>query len=259
MCPLLIGHRGYGESKNSDAVQENTVDAVIMASYNDYVMVELDVHLTLDKQVVLWHDHTLFFSTNHGGYIAEVLIHQMTYEELLAILDKPDIILYREQKSGESVHAYIPWIDAKTRRPKMQLLEDVMNACPDMRIMIELKVPPTTHNDTHYKHELVGLVANLCKQHQQYPKQYVAASFDVMAATLAKKTGIKSLLLVSEEQNMALLEALDLAYALKLDGVVAHHSLIPSRQDDVTDLEVWSYGALCPHVSTCIIDPPPLA
>lgn len=257
MSPLLICHRGYGANRPKQLVdcQENTVDAVLLAEQHQYGMVEIDVQLTRDHQVVLWHDDALLFSTNHGGYLAEVPLHQMNYEDLLEILEKPDITLYRYTEPGASLEHY-KWIDAKLGpRPKMHLLEDVLMACPHLRINIELKIPDLVRNQSHYKKDLVDRVAELCQRHQKYDGQYVLSSFDVMVATQAKRAGLRAMLLVSETQGMSLEDSIELAHSLHLYGVVCHYSLINAPVQDFDDLAIWSYGEMCPFVSSCIVDP----
>ncbi len=55
--PFLIAHRGRYLGENSTA-PENTIEAAVQSAQNGADILELDVHLTLDFEVVIMHDDT---------------------------------------------------------------------------------------------------------------------------------------------------------------------------------------------------------
>jgi glycerophosphoryl diester phosphodiesterase len=65
--PLVIAHRGA-----SAEAPENSLAAFMLGVRQGCGMIELDVHLTKDKQVVVIHDHTLDRTTNGEGDIANL-------------------------------------------------------------------------------------------------------------------------------------------------------------------------------------------
>ncbi|MFF2887064.1 glycerophosphodiester phosphodiesterase [Paenibacillus sp. NPDC057967] len=65
--PLVIAHRGA-----SAEAPENSLAAFMLGVRQGCDMIELDVHLTKDKQVIVIHDHTLDRTTNGIGDIANL-------------------------------------------------------------------------------------------------------------------------------------------------------------------------------------------
>jgi len=67
-----VAHRGF-----SGVYPENTLLAFQKAVELGVDFVELDIHQTIDKEIVVCHDHTIDRTTDGKGYIKE-----MTYEEI---------------------------------------------------------------------------------------------------------------------------------------------------------------------------------
>ena len=72
----LIAHRGIFDNKK---VPENSIKA-FMDAINKRYAIELDVHLTKDKRIVVFHDDVLDRMTNEKGFIKDY-----TYEKLRKI------------------------------------------------------------------------------------------------------------------------------------------------------------------------------
>jgi glycerophosphoryl diester phosphodiesterase len=68
----VIAHRGF-----SGVYPENTLLAFQKSVELGVDFVELDIHQTIDKEIVVCHDHTIDRTTDGNGYIKE-----MTYEEI---------------------------------------------------------------------------------------------------------------------------------------------------------------------------------
>jgi glycerophosphoryl diester phosphodiesterase len=69
---IIVAHRGF-----SGVYPENTLLAFQKAVELGVDFVELDIHQTVDKEIVVCHDHTIDRTTDGNGYIKE-----MTYEEI---------------------------------------------------------------------------------------------------------------------------------------------------------------------------------
>lgn len=69
-----IAHRGYKTSN----IKENTMEAFINASNNDFEGIEFDVRKTKDGKLVVIHDATIDRVSDGHGFVRD-----MTYEELL--------------------------------------------------------------------------------------------------------------------------------------------------------------------------------
>lgn len=109
--PAVIAHRG-----SSVHAPENTLDAFYLAVQQGADAVELDVRITADHQVVVFHDRSIDRITSISGQV-----HKLTYQEL-ALLD-----------ASSAFGKMYP----KTRIP---LLEDVLSAIGEqIPINIELK------------------------------------------------------------------------------------------------------------------------
>lgn len=116
MKPLIIAHRGA-----SYDAPENTLAAVKLAWQMDADGVEIDVHLTKDEQVVVFHDDN---ARRFGGNRKP--ISECNYSELL----KLDVGRFMGEKyKGE----------------KIPLFAEVINTVPNKKILlIEIKSGPET-------------------------------------------------------------------------------------------------------------------
>ncbi|RME75167.1 MAG: hypothetical protein D6785_15135 [Planctomycetota bacterium] len=109
----ICAHRG-----DSDRSPENTLDAFQKAVDFGVDFVELDVHLTKDKEVIVFHDTYLDRTTNGKGRL-----HDYTYEELARL------------SAGE-------WFAPEFKEEKIPLLEEVLKILiPHTIPIIEIKHP----------------------------------------------------------------------------------------------------------------------
>lgn len=75
----LIAHRGIFDNK---IVPENSIEAFKKAIKKDYI-IELDVHLTKDKKIVVFHDDLLDRMTNKKGKIKDYKLDELKDIKLL--------------------------------------------------------------------------------------------------------------------------------------------------------------------------------
>lgn len=253
----VILHRGYAANSNStNLVMENTIDAIQKGVDDGYGMFEIDVQLTRDGHVVLWHDdHVCFKDENENDATGTQKRHiwDITLDEFRTILMQSNA-LYREYEG-----AFIKWHMPPGKSPMVSTLEEVFDAFPESRLDIELKIPKGKAPDYHYRINLVQKVLDICRQRRKYFAQCMFSTFDVLTAMLLKKERQYVGLLVSPEQNLGVSDALTLVKQLHLDALICHSSLLLeaytlSLSDDDREM-IWTYGELCEDLcNKCIID-----
>lgn len=69
---LIVGHRGY-----SEVAPENTSLAFQAAKMFNFDGIEMDLHQTKDKQLVVIHDETIDRTSNGKGYIKDLTLNQL--------------------------------------------------------------------------------------------------------------------------------------------------------------------------------------
>jgi glycerophosphoryl diester phosphodiesterase len=70
--PTIIAHRGA-----SGTAPENTMASISKAMQSEAVCIEIDVHLSKDKELVVIHDYTVNRTTNGSGKIAEMTLTEI--------------------------------------------------------------------------------------------------------------------------------------------------------------------------------------
>ena len=116
--PRVVAHRG-----DSANYPENTLPAFISAAKMGIDVIETDVHLTKDKELVIWHDPTLERNTDGKG-----TIESHTLDELKA-LDAGYTFTKDEGKT-------FPF---RGKGVQLCTLDEALKACPDERFNIDLK------------------------------------------------------------------------------------------------------------------------
>lgn len=150
-----IGHRGNGcNSKRNQKPRENTIESFVLAHSKGAQMVEMDVQLTADKQLVVFHDHAI-----RGKLVAE-----MTYQEFLL----------------ESNSSCEDFCSTNTT------LENILEALPDdLAVYLEIKHKSNATNyPPDYANEVVEYTLELVKR---YPERRILfASFSPYTCVLIK-------------------------------------------------------------------------
>ncbi len=86
----LIAHRGL-----SGIAPENTLEAFIKAGQYGYYGVECDIHVTKDREFIVFHDFTLERMTNETGFIKDLTLDEI---QNIPITSGNNIELYNEVK-----------------------------------------------------------------------------------------------------------------------------------------------------------------
>jgi len=116
--PVIIGHRGA-----AGVAPENTMVSFKQAVLDGADILELDVHLTKDKHVVVIHDATVDRTTNGAGKVVDFT---------LAELQELDAGHHFQDADGN-----YPF---RGKGLKVPTLEEVLEVCAAMPFSIELKV-----------------------------------------------------------------------------------------------------------------------
>lgn len=144
--PLIIAHRGY-----SGKAPENTLTAFRLALEAGVDMVELDVQLSRDQEVVVFHDRTVNRTTDGKG-----AIHDLTLRELKS-LDAGS--WFHRKFSGERI---------PTLREVLEFLNHQIG------INIEMKA---NSRSQHWSEQLESKVVHIIKEHG-IENNVVLSSFD---------------------------------------------------------------------------------
>jgi glycerophosphoryl diester phosphodiesterase len=135
--PMVVGHRGC-----RDLRPENTLAAFKHAFEMGVGAIELDVHLTKDGQVIVYHDYALnpdLTRTSTGTWLEKTSpsLHTMDYEELSTYR----LGQINPRSEYAKLHSHVRYTDDE----RIPLLKDVLNlakAYPQTQILIEIKTSP---------------------------------------------------------------------------------------------------------------------
>lgn len=131
MSTLIIGHRGYNAKYT-----ENTLESFIEALKAGADGIELDVHLTKDGEVVVFHDFDLSRMTKESGYIFEFTLEDLkeiklennhSIPTLREVLEK--LIQYKDNYSKSEITLNVEFKAGSQMYPDIE--EKVMEICYD--------------------------------------------------------------------------------------------------------------------------------
>lgn len=140
---LIISHRG-GAAENT----ENTISAFQHSMSIGVDVIELDVHITKDRKVVVSHDNSL---ARLAG--VDKLIGDLNYHELPPLEENIYVLPYSKDKLEASKKN-----DEKSAPKKIPLLEEVLEEFPTIAINLDIKI----NND-----ELINQVSTLLKKYNR--------------------------------------------------------------------------------------------
>lgn len=120
----LTAHRGYRQK-----FPENTMISFREALKLDIDSIEMDVHMTSDRHMVVMHDATLNRTTDKEGHICD--------RTLAEVREADAGIRFGEQFKGEKV-------------PTLEEFLELMATRPDIKVLLELKDYPEEYGDFAY-------------------------------------------------------------------------------------------------------------
>ncbi|NQW29721.1 MAG: glycerophosphodiester phosphodiesterase [Ignavibacteria bacterium] len=118
---FVIAHRG-----DSGSAPENTLAAINLAIASGVKMIEIDVQLTSDKQLVVFHDSVLGRTSNGHGFVKN-----FTLEQLLKL------------DAGS-------WFNSSFAGEKIPMLLDVLNAARG-RVYLNIEIKPAANDPSSYE------------------------------------------------------------------------------------------------------------
>ena len=138
MPPLVIAHRG------ASAYQpENTLAAFALAIQQGAQMIELDLHCSLDNQVVVIHDETLDHTTNLTGRVDQMTLAEIKQADAGKGERVPTLDETLDLTSGK-LRLYLEIKDAKAAAETLRIIrarrcqDEVMLASFDIELMRRL-------------------------------------------------------------------------------------------------------------------------
>lgn len=153
--PTIVGHRGAARH-----APENTLVSIREAARQGAPWVEIDVHLNRDKVPVLIHDHTLDRTTDGTGRVAD-----KTLAELKAL------------DAGS-------WFDAKFAGERIPTLEECLNLCLELGLLINIEIKPTPGQEVETAEVALELAQRVWPKNVQAP---LISSFAVDSLMAAKR------------------------------------------------------------------------
>lgn len=147
----IVGHRGNGANSIENVFPiENTINSFNMAISKGAQMVELDVHLTLDNVLVVYHNNDV-----NGKSISK-----MTYDEFLKASNSVDIFINHTTLNN--------------------ILENISK---EVGIYVEIKYDPAEDVDFDYSLRIVINTLSLLSQHS---RKFLVSSFSPLICGLVK-------------------------------------------------------------------------
>lgn len=237
-----IGHRGCGEGEYNEvsgkfeSIRENTIESFLLAKDNGAQMVEMDIHMTIDKELVVYHNNRI-----KGKIVAEMT--------LIEFLDASN----STHENYESTNT--------TLRNILDALSD------DIALYLEIKYDPkyTRHDQKHkypenYEIDLVKEVVTLTNTYKN--KKIVFAAFCPLICALLKRyaPGYKTCFLVGDDsfpEGMSdsefCLKIIDFINWFDIDGLVTSTSIV-SRISVIIDVLRGNKSLLCYGTETNSIE-----
>ncbi|EDV25135.1 uncharacterized protein TRIADDRAFT_56749 [Trichoplax adhaerens] len=164
--PLIIGHRG-----NPRIFQENTYDGFVSLLDTNADGFELDVFLTKDDKLVLFHEPNTEHLTG-----TDKTIYNMTYDEISSQLR-----LKKKLKYGNNVYEF------NQTRP-LPLLDDILKRFENESMLIFIEMKPDTpvkQPDMDYVNRIGAAIGNIVRKYNLENKS-VVNSFDFWKVRAAK-------------------------------------------------------------------------
>lgn len=234
----VIGHRGNGKNKKrNDLPLENTTESYLLAISKGAQMIELDVHMTNDKKLVVYHD----------ARITGKLIPQMSSNEFLRITRALGAAGNPETEPLESKFA-----DFSTETT----LEHIFDTLPEeFPIYVEIKYEEDALSFKNYPENYVAeLVEQTIQLVLKYPKRkFMFASFSLTVCALLKTRLPNSFALpiineaIIDSIGQAKLSDFLIGFikTFKFDGLVFSTSLKPKIEDILEEILNFSGILMC--------------
>lgn len=137
--PIVLAHKG-----GAGIAPENTMAAFKKAADLGVHGFEIDIRLTKDEEIVVFHDEFVDATTESSGRVAD-----LTIEQLRAL----DLGYHFVDEHGE--HPY------RGKGEKAVLLKELMEAFPDFHINIDMKDPADTYEGSLLPSKLWRLIDEL--------------------------------------------------------------------------------------------------
>ena len=242
---VMIGHRGYGSTKNRFGVGENTILAFETAFRNGLRWSEFDVQLTKDNVSVLFHD----LEIQAQGTDRKTVMKELMLSDLDDFEKRPPQLGQRIPRTRsmagmptgyEAQHK----VEEYAVHEPFPTLQHVLQRVPmDMGFNVELKYAEMKHEEAHYvdRNMFVDSILDTVSRHVRR-RSIVYSSFDPDICVLVKEKQADFPVLFLTEggkewrddiRRNSLRAAIEWAELNQLDGVCALADLILNDGHDV--------------------------
>ena len=231
--PLIIAHRGFRAK-----FPENTCIAFEAAVQAGAQMLEMDVTLTLDKELVIIHDTTVDRTTNGTG-----LVNSFSLREL------------KQLDAGS-------WFDSRFADERIPTLSEVLDNIVTDKILLNLEIKPANLSTQSVIGEIEQMLVTVIEERHLLPKVLIT-SFDAGALTRIKQLDhripiglnskftegehtiarCKALDVFSYHPNFAYLEVASIEMLHKSDIYVMPYNIENSME--IQQLQDWGVDGLC--------------
>lgn len=256
---LIVGHRGYGANtinfspKHAGYIQENTIESIAKA-LKTVNTVEIDVQMTKDGYIVVYHDDNL---TEDG--MKDISIDDIEWSMLGNF--------YGSRRKEDNNERLFEWCDPNHHN--VSLLASVLKAFPNAAFNIELKLPMKKKNDHVFKKKFVSKVFHECESNAIILSRVIFSSFDMdlclmMHGEVSPLSKVHLLLDPQITDGMELIDAFKLVSSTHLNGLNVHSSMLQNTSNIgigtirswFPKIALWSYGRLVKGkgVDACIVD-----
>lgn len=157
---MILGHGGMGDLYK---YPNNSLEAIIPVIGIGADGTEVDVHLSKDSVLVLYHDEDLGSATNCAGYISDY-----TYEEI----------------------SYC-WYSTMLAEIPVYSVEQMFQALPDLNNLyfcFDTKLQPSLFHDEEYRKRFLRAIKSLCEKYGMTDNVFIEG--DLNFHLLAKELGL---------------------------------------------------------------------
>lgn len=137
--PIVLAHRG-----GSAIAPENTMAAFSQSADMGVHGFEIDIRLTKDEEILVFHDEYVDRTTDGAGRVADLTLQK---------LQKLDLGYHFVDQSGETSY--------RGKGEKVVLLRELLEAFPEMYVNIDMKDSPETYEGSLIPSKLWRLIDSL--------------------------------------------------------------------------------------------------
>jgi len=239
---LVIAHRGA-----SSLCPENTIAAVYTALDLGVDMIEVDVHQSLDGELVVIHDATVDRTTNGEGKVKRLRLDELKaldagswFKSTFRNEKIPTLREVLEAAAGKAVIL----IELKAKQIEMQTIQLVKDLNMAHHVIIQSFDPQQIHNVKQYAPDIPTFLLVYKPRHSSQPERAARWMISVAQYVGASGIGIRGkwftpelLALAAEEDLQVFVWAVDSPSRFRKFIEAGVHGIITNRPQDLLTLQ----------------------